>query len=214
VPDDLAHKFNVAMAILPPREKNFVIEYLVDYNGTRAAGAAGYTGNNTVLSQQASKLLKTRRIKEAMAFAHEARHIASGVDGSRTLVELMRIGFIDPADIYDENGGILPLTEMPENVRRAISWVEVEEIFEGRGKTRKLVGYNKKVWFHSKNQALEMLGKHQGLFPIHGKLDVNVRGKVDVELKLDFSKLSLDEMRQFRDLYMKAAPEGIAVGVN
>jgi hypothetical protein len=49
-------------------------------------------------------------------------------------------------------------------VRRAIAGVEVTEEFEGRGAERKSVGFTKKVRFWEKTKALELLGKHLGIF--------------------------------------------------
>ena len=52
---------------------------------------------------------------------------------------------------------------MSEDVQRAISAIEVEEIFEGRGEERRKVGEVRKVKFWDKTRALELLGRHVGL---------------------------------------------------
>jgi phage terminase small subunit len=54
--------------------------------------------------------------------------------------------------------------DIPVDIRKAISSIEIVEEYDGTGKNRKLIGYTKKIRFWDKNRALENLGKHFGIF--------------------------------------------------
>ena len=59
---------------------------------------------------------------------------------------------------------MLPIKDIPKAVRKAISGVEVEELFEGKGEDRVHVGTLRKVKFWDKVKSWELLGKHLKLF--------------------------------------------------
>jgi hypothetical protein len=46
----------------------------------------------------------------------------------------------------------------------AVASIEVDELFDGKGKGRKFIGYTKKVKFWDKNSGIEKAMKHLGLF--------------------------------------------------
>ena len=208
VPQELAYKFNQAMSLLPPRERDFVVAWLRDYNATKAAGLAGYVGSLPQLAARGSQLIRKSNISQAIGYAVEARQTATGLDGTRTLIELMRLSYVDPADIFNpDTNTLLPIEDIPENTRRAIKSIKVFEEYVGKGENREFIGYTKTISFWPKDKALELLGKHQGLFPIHGKLDVNVSGRVEHEVKLDYSKLNGKELKTLRDIIVKATTE-------
>ena len=73
--------------------------------------------------------------------------------------ELKRIGNVDISKAYNNKGTLLPITEMPEEVRRCISGIETAEIYEGVGDSREIIGHTKKLRVFDKLKALEMIGK-------------------------------------------------------
>ena len=77
------------------------------------------------------------------------------VDASAQRVkdELARLAFVDATQACKRDGSLLPLHDMPEDVRRAVSGFEIA------GKARKV----RKVRFWSKPEALGLLAKHHGL---------------------------------------------------
>jgi phage terminase small subunit len=70
---------------------------------------------------------------------------------------------VDAKDIIAPDGTMINLHNIPPEVRRAISSIDVEETFEGTGKDRVWTGYIKKVRFWDKTKAVEMLAKHKAL---------------------------------------------------
>lgn len=60
--------------------------------------------------------------------------------------------------------GLKNIQDIDESTRRAISSLETFEEFEGYGEDREKIGDTKKVKLIDKTKALELLGKHLGMF--------------------------------------------------
>lgn len=93
----------------------------------------------------------------------------------RVLKELKHMGTVDISQAYDEHNKLKPLSEIPEEVRRCISGVDTEELFEGVGKDREMVGYTKKIKIFDKIKALELIGKKFAMFIDRTKVDLEAR---------------------------------------
>lgn len=81
----------------------------------------------------------------------------------RVLEEYSRIAFLDIGDAFEAAGGLKPIHEIPEDIRRAIAGIEVvnyEEDGDGKGAIGKL----HKIKLLDKTKALQDLGKHLGMF--------------------------------------------------
>jgi hypothetical protein len=70
----------------------------------------------------------------------------------------------DPADLYSPDGTLIPIKDLPPEVRMCIERVEVDEITIGEGKEKRNIGQSYKIHMISKRAAYEMLGKHHKLF--------------------------------------------------
>jgi hypothetical protein len=78
----------------------------------------------------------------------------------RILQELRTIGLVDIRDLINEEGGLRPKSEWPEEVSRSISSIEITELREdGEG-----IGEVKKIRLNDKIKALELVGKNLRLF--------------------------------------------------
>lgn len=151
---------------LTPKQQLFVDEYLVDLNATKAAIRAGYSAKTA--HSQGPRLLEKVEIRDAISRAQKERAAAVKVEAHEVLRELKRIALVDIGQAFDADGNLLPIKDMPPDVRRAIAGIEVEEVTEKDAKDPAgkpvSLGRIKKVKLIDKKGALELLGKHLKLF--------------------------------------------------
>jgi phage terminase small subunit len=143
---------------LTPKQKRFVAEYVKEPNGKKAAIKAGYSKKCS--KQSAHENLTKPYLKEAVENKLEAVHKKIGLDTEKILKELLRIATSDLRQAFKEDGTLKPIHELPDDIAKAISGVEVDETFEGHGLDRTWTGYTKKLKLWDKNKSLEMLAKH------------------------------------------------------
>lgn len=155
---------------LTPKQNRFVAEYLVDLNATQAAIRAGYSPKTA--EKIGSENLRKPEVAKAVEEAKARRAERVEVSQDEVLRELLRIARTDIGEAFDVNGNLRPLHDIPVDVRRAISSVEVDELWEGRGEDRDQVGVTRKLKFWDKTKALELLGKHLALFVERHKHDL------------------------------------------
>lgn len=161
-----------AVSQLEPRQRAFVAEYVRDFNATQAAIRAGYTARTA--NRQGARLLSNDRIGVEIAKAVDKRAKRTEVTADRVVRELARIGFSDLRWMFREDGSLKPPGEWDDEAAAAVASIEVEEIFEGRGADRKLVGYLKKIRLWDKNRALDVLSKHTGVYRDSVNVFVNI----------------------------------------
>ena len=141
----------------PPRLKRraqlFVSEYLKDLNGTQAAIRAGYSPATARI--HASKMLANVSISTAIREAQDKILKENHITVSRIVRELALIAFFDPASLYDQNGRLLDINELPPPVRHSLPG---GEIVKSPG------GDVHRVRFGGKLPALLALAKHMAMF--------------------------------------------------
>lgn len=148
---------------LSEQRQRFVDEYLIDLNGTQAAIRAGYSVKTA--QEQASRLLSNVMVQEAISKAMAARSKRTGVNQDRVVLELAKIAFVKMTDVVDRNGRIREdATDDDLSCIESIKYKKSDNEF-GRSVERE-------VKIGSKLKALELLGKHLGMW--NDKLDVNI----------------------------------------
>ncbi|MBE3131295.1 MAG: hypothetical protein IMZ54_11370, partial [Acidobacteria bacterium] len=87
-------------------------------------------------------------------------------------------------EINDDTGAIRAkgFAEMPPGASRALEMIREDRMIREDSKGKDSI-INEKVTFklHSKINALELLGKHQGLFPTKIEGELTVRAKLSLE---------------------------------
>jgi hypothetical protein len=76
------------------------------------------------------------------------------------LVQLRDIISSDLRKVFDDNGEMRPVHEWPDDVARFVSSIEQDQLWEGKGKDKEVVGQTKKIKMWDKAKAIELLGKH------------------------------------------------------
>ena len=105
--------------------------------------------------------------------------------------ELARSAFLDPRAMFNDHG-LKSISDLDEDVARALAAIDITEEFDGRGEEREQIGYTKKIKFHDKLKALELLGKHLGMFvdQVKHSGDVKITPVLNVSVSGDQPKPS------------------------
>lgn len=161
---------------LSAKHARFVAEYLANgRNATKAAEAAGYSKRTA--KQQGSRLLTNVDVKAAIDAKTKKVLSKLEITAERTLLEIARIAYVDPAAFFDSDNRPLSIHEIPEDARRAIAGIEVDALYEGHGEDRYRSGDTVKFKAWSKNEALTALAKHFKLLTdkVEHSGEVNIR---------------------------------------
>ena len=151
------------------KQKRFVEEYLIDLNATQAAIRAGYSPANadTIGYQQ----LQKTPVKNAIAQAQAERSKRTGVSQDRIIRELAKIAFSNLPDIVDPfDGSVIPSAD-----RDDLACIQSIKVKQTETMTER------EVKLADKTRALELLGKHLGMF----KDKLEISGKEDEMKKMD-----------------------------
>lgn len=145
---------------LNAKQKTFCEEYLIDLNATQAAIRASYSSKTA--KQIGSRLLTNVDIQDCIAELQKERSERTRISQDRVLKELAIIAFLDIRDAFDEDGNLLSIKDIPENVARAIGGLDITEMRKSRGETDE--EWLKRIKIIDKKGALELIGKHLAMF--------------------------------------------------
>src|SRR5579883_1258612 len=141
----------VVIPRMTARQAAFVRAYLELGNATAAYTRAGYK-DTPAAAAHASRLLQHPAAAVAAVESRAAARSAATVQ--RLELELERIALQDPRQRYRPDGSLKAPGEWDDATAAAIMSVEVDELFEGRGDERELIGHVKKVKGWDKVRAL------------------------------------------------------------
>ncbi|MGM9572337.1 MAG: terminase small subunit [bacterium] len=171
---------------LTEKQKRFADEYLIDLNATRAYKAA-YTSckKEETARVNGSKLLTNTNVKAYIDDKIQQRAERTEVTQDMVVKELAKIGFANIKDFVAvevvENGCIVkvkPTSQIAENKLGAIAGIK-------RGANGIEIKLNDKV------RALELLGKHLGMFKDKDSSQGDNSGNIDQLIK------SIEAARRF-----------------
>ncbi len=146
------------MAELTAKQARFVEEYLIDLNATQAAIRAGYSERTA--EKIGSENLRKPEVAAAIEMARSNRSKETKIDAAWVLTRLSEEAEADVADLYDEDGALLPVRQWPKIWRQGlVSGIDVEQITVNGVS----VGMVKKVKISDRVRRLELIGKHIGV---------------------------------------------------
>jgi len=163
------------VAKLTPKQKRFVDEYLIDLNATQAAIRAGYSKKNA--DKIGWELLGKTRIKAAIDKAIKAREERTKVTQDKVVKELAKLAFSNMKEFAEWGPDGIRFIESEELDDEAAACVA--EIAQVNTKN----GTNTKFKLHDKKGALELLGRHLGMFVDKHELTGKDGGPVQFVIK-------------------------------
>jgi phage terminase small subunit len=149
LPQEVQDKIDVLRGA---RQKAFVIEYARDGNGSRAARNAGYSAK--VANRTATKLLSKADIRACVEAIQTWKQTLFVLESHEVIRELGRVASADITDVVTWDGNeitIKPSVALTKDQTAAIYSIK---------KTKGAI----EVRMHPKLPALELLGKHLGIF--------------------------------------------------
>ena len=174
---------------LTPKQQAFIGEYMIDMNATASALRAGYSPRSA--GKIGFQLLENTRIQEGLQKAMDKRAKRTDITADRVLAEYAKIGFADIKDFLSYNTVKTEVDFDEENNRPIYGYkqiIDVKPSDEIDGTLVNEVSISRdgtfKFKLHDKKGALDMIGKHLGMFT--DKLEINgsmviFKGEKDLE---------------------------------
>lgn len=141
---------------LNPKQARFVEEYLLDLNAKQAAIRSGYAVGSAEVT--GSKLLSNAKVRARVDEAMAARSVRTGVNQDRIVRELARIAFANAPDVINAEDATVKSDAAADDTA-VIASVRVKIIPGKNGD-----GIEREIKLHDKTKAIELLGKHLGMF--------------------------------------------------
>lgn len=167
------------MAELTDKQKRFCEEYVIDWNATRAAIAAGYS-EQTADKKSWAWVGKSREVSEYPEMYDYVQEIrqnlekAAGLSALRNLLELKKIAFANMADLRESWAEAKEFQDLTPDQKAAIAeiWTETTNIGDGdEWMLRKT-----KIKLHDKLKAIEMINRMLG-YNAPDKIDHTSQGE-------------------------------------
>lgn len=159
-------ELDIELLDLTVQQKTFAEEWIVDFNGARAARDAGYSEKTA--REQGSRLLANVNVQAYIQHLMEKRAERLELTQDMIVKELMAIAFSDIKDFYcDISGELLQPHELEDRASKSVHGFKSMKTtkFDGSGKqkgrTEEVIDEYRR---HDKIKALELLGKHLGVF--------------------------------------------------
>lgn len=167
-------------------QKRFCDEYLIDLNATRAYKVAyPRCKKDETANAASSRMLRNVKVQEYISKKQQEIEKRTEVTQDMVIKELAKIAFLDIRKLYTENGQLKNIADIDSETVGAISSLETLEEYDGYGDNREKIGDTQKVKLLDKTKALELLGRHLGIF---NDINVNMKNAVQVELIDDVSE--------------------------
>ncbi|MEP0983819.1 terminase small subunit [Leptolyngbya sp. FACHB-17] len=150
-------------------------------NATRAYYQAGFVARSeSVASTESSNFLRKPEIQNYIRHLQANVSKRFDISADRLVQELAAIAFADPKQMFNDDGELLPISEIPDHCLGALAEINVETVTDRRGN----VTIKRKGKLADRQRALEGLMKVTGLSS-ELNLALNTLSKYGVHLKQD-----------------------------
>ena len=151
---------------MTPKQKLFAEEYLKDLNATQSAIRAGYSKKTAYAIGQEN--LKKPEIQKEIQKLMDKRSKINEITADNVLKELASIAFADSTDYakIKHKTVVNDVTGEKEEVAY-VEFTDTDDLSEEQKKAISAIKYTRNgiaVETHNKLKALELLGKHLGMF--------------------------------------------------
>ena len=184
-------------------QKRFCNEYLIDLNATRAYKVAySRCKKDETANAASSRMLRNVKVQEYISEKQREIEKRTEVTQDMVIKELANIAFFNIKNIYNGNGTLKAVKDIDEETIRAISSVKVLQKAGAMKINIDMDGKDNEVPIehiqeqtiefktNDKVKALELLGKHLGMF----KEKVTIDGNINTNNP--FSGMSTEELRK------------------
>ena len=145
------------------RQKRFADEYLIDLNATRAyLEAYPSVKKEKTAAQAGSRLLRNVKVAEYIRERMQKRQERTEITQDRVLEELAAIAFAKSTDYAEVKNGAVNIKDSSVLTEQQVK--AIASIKEGK--------FGIEVKLNNKEKALELLGRHLGMFK--DKVEVSV----------------------------------------
>lgn len=176
---------------LTPKQMRFVDEWLIDFNGKQAAIRAGYSAKTAEAT--AARLLRNVKVQAEISRRQKDLQRRTEISQDRVVKELARVAFADVADYVQVETRIINRGDIEVPLELAVHKETAELSADQRAAIASIKqGANGiEIKLHDKIKALELLGRHIGMF----------NDKLEVKATVDnpFAGLSTEELRNVID---------------
>lgn len=155
-------------AELTPAEETACREYIRNGGDQSAAFRIAYPHSTKwkpkSVWERASVLFATAKVQSRLAILRDQIERMALVEERELLSELSAMLRMDPADCFDERGNLLPIKEIPRNVRRNITSIKVRRVKSRTNDEARIEEDIIELKFSDKQGTMEKLGKHLGIY--------------------------------------------------
>ena len=135
------------------KQARFCEEYMIDLNATQAAIRAGYSPKTA--QEQSARLLSNVMVQNRLAQLQAEQSRRTGVSADRVVRELAKIAFANASGLIDPETASVKLDASRDDLA-AIQSIKVKSFGED--------GLEHEVKLADKLRALDLLGKHLGMY--------------------------------------------------
>jgi phage terminase small subunit len=146
---------------LTDKQRRFCEEYLKDFNGAAAYRRAGYSGSESALRANSSKLIANHNVQAYLSHLRNATSQRAQVTLERTLDEISRVAFANITQVMSFDASSVTLQDsatLPDSITAAIESVTFVETESEHSTNRR-----KAVKMHNKMTALGFLADYFGI---------------------------------------------------